>query len=152
MTTDATPTDTIAAREREVVEEFALFDDWMGRYGHLIEGAKALPPLADAYRTDAYRVRGCQSQVWLRAVPDGGRLHFEADSDALVTKGLVALLLRVLDGQPAAAIARADLGFLQEIGLREHLSPNRANGLNAMVGLIKGYAAQAAAPEAAPPP
>jgi cysteine desulfuration protein SufE len=145
-------TDTIAEREREVVEEFAFFDDWADRYAHLIEQAKLLPLIEDAYKTDAYRVRGCQSQVWLRAVPapapaeaGGERLHFRADSDAIITKGLIALLLRVLDGQPAAAIARADLGFLEAIGLREHLSPGRANGLAAMVRLIRTYAAEHAA-------
>ena len=136
--------DTIAEREREVVEEFALFDDWMGRYGHLIEQARALAPLDDAYHTDAYRVRGCQSQVWLRAVPEGARLRLEADADALITKGLVALLVRVLDGQPAAAVARAELGFVEAIGLREHLSPTRANGLNAMIAQIRAAAARVA--------
>jgi len=133
---------TIDERAREVVEEFAFFDDWTDRYAHLIEQARALPPLDDAYRTDAHRVRGCQSQVWLHAAPEGdGRVRFDADSDALITKGLIALLVRVLGGQPAAEVARADLAFLDEIGLKEHLSPNRANGLAAMVARMKAEAA-----------
>lgn len=133
---------TIDERAREVVEEFSFFDDWTDRYAHLIEQARALPPLDDRYRTDEHRVRGCQSQVWLHAAPEeDGRVHFEADSDALITKGLIALLVRVLGGQPAAEVARADLAFLDEIGLKEHLSPNRANGLAAMVARMKAEAA-----------
>ena len=134
-------TDTIAEREREVVEEFAFLDDWTDRYAHLIEQARALAPYPDALRDDAHRVRGCQSQVWLHATPEDGRLRFAADSDALITKGMIALLVRVLDGQPPAAIARADLGFLDEIGLKDHLSPNRANGLAAMAARMKAEAA-----------
>ena len=140
---------SIAERGREVVEEFAGLDDWTDRYTLLIEQAKTLPLLEEAYHTDAYRVRGCQSQVWLRATREpapaeagGDRLFFRADSDAIITKGLVALLVRVLDGQPAAEIARADLGFLEEVGLREHLSPGRANGLAAMVARMKAYAGE----------
>ncbi|MFN3596730.1 MAG: SufE family protein [Rubricoccaceae bacterium] len=136
--------DPIAERAAALVEEFALFDDWMDRYAHLVEMGRALPPLDDAYKTDAYRVRGCQSQVWLRsfreATPEGARLRFEADSDALVTKGLAAVLVRVLDRQPPAAVAAADLSFLDAIGLREHLSPSRANGLAAMAARMRAAA------------
>ncbi len=135
-------TDPIAARGAEVAAEFALLDDWMDRYAHLIEGARALPPMSDALKTEANRVRGCQSQVWLHATRDGGRVFYQADSDALITRGLVALLVRVLNGQPSAAVATADLAFLQETGLAEHLSPSRANGLAAMVARMKAEAVQ----------
>ena len=119
-----------------------MLDDWTDRYGHLIEQARALPLIDDQFKTDEYKVRGCQSQVWLRATHDDDRLVLRADSDAIITKGLVALLLRVLDGQPAAAVQEADLAFLDEIGLREHLSPGRANGLSAMVARIRACAAE----------
>ncbi len=132
--------DTIAERSRAVVEEFALLDDWSDRYGHLIEQARSLPLIDAAYKTDDYRVRGCQSQVWLHADREEDRLILRADSDAIITKGMIALLLRVLDGQPADAVRDAELSFLDEIGLREHLSPGRANGLAAMVSRIKRYA------------
>lgn len=133
-------TDTIAERGRAVADEFALLDDWMDRYAHLIEQGRALPPMEEALKTDAARVRGCQAQVWLHATRAGDRVHYQADSDALLTRGLVALLVRVLDGQPSTAVARADLAFLQEIGLAEHLSPTRANGLAAMVARMKAAA------------
>jgi cysteine desulfuration protein SufE len=131
---------TISERAREVVDEFSMLEDWEDRYGHLIEHARSLPVIDDRYRTDEYRVAGCQSQVWVHAEREGDLLRLTGDSDALITKGLVALLLRVLDGQPAPAVRDADLSFLDEIGLREHLSPTRANGLAAMVQRIKAYA------------
>ncbi|MFT5143085.1 MAG: cysteine desulfuration protein SufE [Rhodothermales bacterium] len=134
-------TTAMDARAEEIVQDFALFDDWMGRYEYLIEMGKDLAPLDDAYRTDAYKVRGCQSQVWLvaeRGAEDTIRFH--ADSDALITKGLVALLLKVLDGQPAGQIADSDLVFLDRIGMKEHLSPTRKNGLDAMVKRMKSFA------------
>lgn len=134
--------DTIAERSREVVEEFALLEDWTDRYGHLIEQARSLPLIDEAYKTDDYRVRGCQSQVWLHAARSDDRLILRADSDAIITKGLIALLLRVLDGQPAQAVLDAELEFLDEIGLREHLSPGRANGLAAMVSRIRACAGE----------
>lgn len=134
-------TDTISARAREVVEEFELFDDWMGRYEHLIELGKALPPLDDAFRTEVFQVRGCQSQVWMAPEKlDSGRLRFHADSDAMITRGLVALLVRVFSDQPAEAILAADLQFLDDIGMKEHLSSTRKNGLDAMVRKMKQYA------------
>ncbi len=133
-------TDTIVHREAEVVEEFELFDDWIERYEHLIELGKALPLIEDAYKTDAYRIHGCQSQVWLRAEARDGRLVFRADSDAMITKGLIALLVRVLSDQPPEAVAQARLAFLDRIGLQEHLSPSRKNGLSAMIKQMKLYA------------
>jgi cysteine desulfuration protein SufE len=132
---------SIAEREAEVVEEFALFDDWMDKYAHLIEQARDLAPMDEALKTDERIVRGCQSRVWLHADRRGETVHYQADSDALITKGLVALLLRVLDGQPAREVAAAPLRFLDEIGLQEHLSPNRANGLAAMVARLRAEAA-----------
>lgn len=132
---------TIDERADEVVEEFELFDDWMGRYEHLIELGKGLPALDEAYRTEGHRVRGCQSQVWLAAErTDRGTIHYQADSDALITKGLVALLLRVLDEQPPADVADASMEFLDRIGMKEHLSPTRKNGLDAMIKRMKAYA------------
>ena len=137
----ATVSETIQDRAAEVVEEFELFDDWMGRYEHLIELGKDLPPMDEAYRTDLHKVRGCQSQVWLGAELSGrGTMVFEADSDALITKGLVALLLRVMNDQPPAEIIASDLGFLDRIGMKEHLSPTRKNGLDAMIKRMKAYA------------
>ncbi len=132
---------TIAEREQEIIEDFSLFDDWMGRYEYLIEQGRSLPLIEDAYRTDAYKIRGCQSQVWLQAAADGATVQFRADSDAAITKGLIALLVRVLSGQPAAAVVEADLGFLDKIEMKEHLSPTRKNGLNAMIKQMKLYAA-----------
>ena len=133
-------TDSIAERTQEIVEEFALFDDWMERYEYLIELGRALPLINEAYKTDDYKIRGCQSQVWLRADQDDGQVVYTADSDALITKGLIALLVRALNGQPAPAIIAADLAFLDQIGMKEHLSPTRKNGLNAMVKQMKLYA------------
>jgi cysteine desulfuration protein SufE len=136
--------DTIQQRADEVVEEFALFDDWMDRYEHLIEQGKALPPLEAAEQTEDNRIRGCQANVWLVAEGEAARVRYRADSDALITKGLIALLVRVLDGQPPAAVATADLGFLDRIGMREHLSPTRKNGLASMVRQMQLEAARLA--------
>lgn len=133
-------TASIDARAREVVEEFSFFDDWMARYEYLIELGRSLPLIEDAYKTDAYKIHGCQSQVWLRAEREDGRIRFRADSDALITRGLVALLIRVLDGATPAEILAADLSFLDEIGMKEHLSPTRKNGLDAMIKQMKHYA------------
>jgi cysteine desulfuration protein SufE len=131
---------TIEDRSRQIVDEFALFDDWMGKYEYLIELGKSVPPIETEYKTDDYRIRGCQSQVWIRPELQGGLLYYRGDSDAVITKGLVALLIRVLNGQPPAAVVEADLGFLDEIGMREHLSPTRKNGLASMMKQLKLYA------------
>lgn len=133
-------TETIAERAEEVVEEFQLFDDWLGKYEHLIELGKALPLIDDEYKTEKYRIRGCQSQVWLRAEIVDDRLSFTADSDALITKGLIALLVRVLNGQKKDDVANADLSFLDRVGMNDHLSSNRKNGLQAMVRRIRKLA------------
>lgn len=131
----------IAAIEEEIVEEFSIFDDWMDKYAYLIDMGKSLPPLDEVYKQDTFRVKGCQSRVWLRAWEDDGRIQFEADSDAMITKGLIALLIRVLSGQAPADIVDSKLEFVDQIGLRKHLSPNRSNGLTAMIGKMKSHAA-----------
>lgn len=132
-------TDTIKDREARIIEEFALFDDWMGRYEYLIDMGKSLPPMKDEDRVDQFKIRGCQSQVWIKPEKTNGTVHFHGDSDALITRGLVALLIRVLDGQPPQDIAGAELSFLDAIGMKEHLSPTRKNGLASMVKQMKLY-------------
>lgn len=132
---------SILEKEKEVREEFARFNDWMDKYNHLIELGKTLPDLDEELRQDKYLISGCQARVWL--VPrlnEAGQLVFAADSDALITKGIVALLVRVLSGQPPADILQAKLAFIDEIGLREHLSQTRSNGLLNMIKQIKLYA------------
>jgi cysteine desulfuration protein SufE len=131
---------TIQQIENEIIEEFALFDDWMQRYEHIIELGKSLPLIAPQFKTEDYIIKGCQSQVWLHAKIENNTLHFTADSDAIITKGLVALMIRVLDKQPAQAIVDTQLSFITHIGLTEHLSPTRANGLLSMVKQMKLYA------------
>ena len=131
---------TVRDRAREIVDEFALFDDWMGKYEFLIEIGQSLVPLEEQWKTDAYRIHGCQSQVWIRPEMIDGRVTYRGDSDALITKGLVALLIRVLSGQPPEAVIEADLSFLDEIGLRDHLSSTRKNGLASMVKQLKLFA------------
>lgn len=130
----------LAAREAEVVETFEALGDPFARYEYLIELGKALPPLPEELRTDTFRVRGCQAQVWIVPELRDGRLHLRGDSDALITRGLVALLVDVLSGLPPAVVADAELGFLKDIGLDEHLSATRRNGLAAMVARLKAYA------------
>ena len=140
---------TIAQAQQEVVDEFALFSDWQDRYEHLIELGKDLPVIAPEKKTEENIVRGCQSRVWLHAqlVSDPSTalgvppvVHFTADSDAMITKGLVALLVRVLNDRTPQEILETPLTFIDAIGLREHLSPNRSNGLVAMLDQMKRYA------------
>ena len=130
----------ISEQEASIVEEFAMFDDWMGRYEYLIELGKDLPLIDPALQDDEHRIRGCQSQVWLHASEEDGLVYFKANSDAAITKGLIALLVRVLSGQPPQSIIDAPLGFLEEIEMKEHLSPTRKNGLDAMIKQMKLYA------------
>ena len=132
--------DTIAEREAEIIEEFSMFDEWLDKYEHIIELGKSLEPMPSELHADQWKVKGCQSQVWLHPVRQGDALVFQADSDAAITKGLVALMVRVLSGQPCRAIAQAPLSFLDRIGLHEHLSPTRSNGLASMVKQMKLYA------------
>ena len=138
--------DLIASRQREVIEEFSLFDDWMDKYEHLIELGKDVPEIDSEKKTDEHLIKGCQSRVWLAADEQhDGTVTFTADSDAIITKGLVGLMVRVLSGAEAQAIAEADLQFLDTIGLHQHLSPTRSNGLASMVKQMKLYAAALAA-------
>jgi cysteine desulfuration protein SufE len=131
---------TIAQQQAEIVEEFALFDDWMAKYDYLIELGKDLPVLSAEEKTEGNLIKGCQSQVWLTAQVLEGKLFFRADSDAIITKGIVSLLVRTLSGHTPEEIMAADMGFLDTIGLKAHLSPTRANGLMAMVKQMKFYA------------
>ena len=132
--------DTITEREAQIVEEFAMFDDWMGRYEYLIEHGKSLPIIDAAHQDEEHKIRGCQSQVWLHARQEDDRVLFTADSDAAITKGLISLLVRVLSGLPAKEIVNTPLQFLEKIEMKEHLSPTRKNGLDAMVKQMKLYA------------
>lgn len=131
---------TIQETKDQVIQEFSQFTDWEDKYRHLIQMGKALPVFPSGFQTDDYKVNGCQSQVWLKADLDGDRVVFLADSDAFIVKGLVALLLRIYSGQTPADILALPPDFLKEIGLDQHLSQNRTNGLAAMVKKIKTYA------------
>ncbi|MCR4916036.1 MAG: SufE family protein [Prevotella sp.] len=124
----------------EIIEEFQDLDDWMDRYQLLIDMGNSLPPLDEKYKTESNLIEGCQSRVWLQADYDGENIHFQAESDALIVKGIVSLLVRVLDNQTPQDILNADLYFIDQIGLREHLSPTRSNGLLAMVKQMRMYA------------
>lgn len=128
--------------EDEITEEFSLFDDWMSKYEYIIELGKKLPLINEKFKTEEFKVKGCQSQVWLNAGMNDGKLIYTADSDAIITKGLIALLIRVLSNQKPEDISNAKMEFLDKIGMKEHLSPNRANGLNAMLNYMKNYASQ----------
>ncbi len=128
-------------RQEEIIAEFSLFDDWLDKYNYLIELGNALPPIDPKYRIEKYAISGCQSRVWLSAqLDEDGLVRFSADSDAIITKGIISLLIRVLDGLTPQQIVDADLYFIDRIGLREHLSPTRANGLGAMLKQMKMYA------------
>lgn len=128
---------TIHEKELEIINEFALFDDWMDKYGHIIELSKDLPILEEQYKTANRLIKGCQSQVWLHAENKGGKMMFSADSDAIITKGIIALLIRVINEESPEVIAKFDFNFIREIGLQEHLSPTRSNGLVSMIKDIK---------------
>lgn len=131
---------SIADIEKEIIEDFELFDDWEGKYDYLIGLGKDLPLIDEKYKTDKYIVRGCQSRVWLHASNEGAQVFYTADSDAIITKGLVGLMIKVLNGQKAQDIAKAELSFIDKIGLKEHLSQNRSNGLVSMIKQMKLYA------------
>lgn len=126
--------------QNEIVEEFSIFDEWMDRYRYLIDLGRKLPPLDDKLKTEAHLIRGCQSQVWVVPEVKDGRIHFEADSDAMITKGIIALLVRVLSGRTSDEIINADLHFIDDIGLKENLSPTRSNGLVNMIKQMRQYA------------
>lgn len=131
---------TIKAIQDEVVDEFSMFDDWMQRYEYIIELGKTLPMIEEQYKTDDNIIKGCQSKVWLQGQEADGQIVFTADSDAILTKGIIAILIRVFSHQKPAAILEAKTDFIDKIGLKEHLSPTRANGLVSMIKQIKMYA------------
>lgn len=126
--------------EAEIISEFELFEDWMDKYNFIIEVGKSVPMVDEQYKQPQYLIKGCQSQVWVQAWYEDGKVFFKADSDALITKGIIGLLIRVLSGQPASDIVQAELGFVDQIGLKEHLSQTRSNGLVNMIKQMKLYA------------
>lgn len=131
---------TIPELQEQVVSEFSLFDDWMDKYNYLIEIGRSIPIIDESYKTDQYVITGCQSKVWLHAETRDGKIFFSADSDAVITKGIVNLLIRMLSGHTPDEILNADMDFIDKVGLREHLSPTRSNGLTSMVKQMKLYA------------
>ncbi|MEM6819491.1 MAG: SufE family protein [Pseudomonadota bacterium] len=133
-------TDTIAAREAELIEEFEVFDNWLDRYQYLIDLGRELPEFPESERLDSDKVSGCQSQVWLQARADGDRVVFRAISDAAIVSGLIAVLMRLYSDAPAKDIASDSASFVSALGLDNHLSPSRANGLYAMLERIRGLA------------
>ncbi len=131
---------TIEETAQQIVEEFSVFEDWLDKYNYLIETGRDIPMIDGHYKTNNYLISGCQSRVWLHASFRDGKVFFSADSDAVITKGIINLLIRVLSGRSPEEILQADLGFLDKIGLKEHLSPTRSNGLLSMIKQIKLYA------------
>ncbi len=131
---------TIEERAAELEDEFSMFEDWMSKYEYIIELGKDLPLLDESEKSDELLIKGCQSQVWLKAEMKDEKVVFRADGDAIITKGIISLLVRVLSDQPAAEIASAELDFIENIGLKEHLSPTRSNGLVSMIKQMKLYA------------
>lgn len=131
---------SIEDRKQKIIAEFSMFDDWMDKYNLLIEMGKSLPVIDPHHKTKSNLISGCQSRVWLQARYENNRVYFTADSDAVITKGIVSLLIRVFNGLPPKEIIEADTAFLDEIGLKEHLSPTRSNGLTSMIKQMKLYA------------
>ena len=131
---------TIKEIQEEIVDEFAMFDDWMQRYEYIIELGKSLPLIDELYKKDENLIKGCQSRVWLHADKESDKIVFTADSDAILTKGIIAILIRTFSNQNPVDVMNADMSFIDEIGLKEHLSPTRANGLVSMIKQIKLYA------------
>ena len=126
--------------QEEIIDEFSMFDDWMQRYEYMIDLGKSLPLINEAYKTDDNIIKGCQRKVWVHAELEDNKLVFTADSDAIITKGIIAILIRVFSNQKPQDILDADTQFIDEIGLKEHLSPTRANGLVSMIKQLKLYA------------
>lgn len=131
---------SISTKQAEIVSEFSMFDDWMQRYEYMIELGKSLPLIDESYKTDDNIIKGCQSKVWVHAELDNDKIVFTADSDAIITKGIIAILIRAFSNQPPKEILAAETTFIDEIGLKEHLSPTRANGLVSMIKQLKMYA------------
>ena len=130
----------INTKQDEIIEEFSIFDDWMDKYNYLIELSRELPAIDAKFKTNQYLIEGCQSKVWLNAELENGLIKFTADSDAIITKGIVALLIRVMNNQKPDDIMNIDLYFIDKIGLQQNLSPTRSNGLLAMVKQMRLYA------------
>lgn len=132
---------SITEIEKEIIEEFEIFgDEWEGKYEHLIDLGKSLPLIDEKYKTEDRLIKGCQSRVWMHSELKDGKIIYTAESDAIITKGMVALMIRVLSNQKPEDVVNADLAFIDKIGLKEHLSPTRANGLVSMIKQIKMYA------------
>jgi len=131
---------TIPEIESQIISEFTIFDDWLDKYNYLIELGKTLPVIENKFKTDQYLITGCQSKVWLHSAMVDGRVIFTGDSDAIITKGIVSLLIRVLSDQTPDDIIQTKLEFIDQIGLQEHLSPTRSNGLSSMIKQMKLYA------------
>lgn len=131
---------TINEIQDEIIEEFSMFEDWMDRYALLIELGNSLEKLDDKYKVENNLIEGCQSRVWLQADYDNGKIYFRADSDAVIVKGIIALLIKVLSERTPSEIIEADLYFIERIGLKEHLSPTRSNGLVSMIKQMRFYA------------
>ncbi len=131
---------TMKEIQDDIIEEFSIFEDWMDKYGYLIEIGNNLEAIDESYKTEKHLIEGCQSKVWVHAEQVDGRIYYKADSDAIIVKGIVALLIRVLNGQKVSDIVDTSLPFIEAIGLQEHLSPTRSNGLLAMVKQMKMYA------------
>ncbi len=128
---------TIQEKQEEIVSEFEVFDDWMEKYEYLIDLGKDLPLIQEELKTDERLIEGCQSRVWLNANCENGKMQFSADSEAIITKGIIGLLIRVLNDEKPETVIKTDLKFISDIGLQEHLSPTRANGLNGMIKKMK---------------
>jgi cysteine desulfuration protein SufE len=131
---------SIQERKDEIIDEFSMFDDWMQKYEYMIELGKTLPIIDEKYKVEENIIKGCQSKVWVYAEMDDDHVSYTADSDAIITKGIIAILIRVFSGQKPEDIINADTSFIDEIGLKEHLSPTRANGLVSMIKQMKMYA------------
>ena len=136
---------TLEEKQQDIIDEFAIYDDWMDKYEYIIELGKELPIISEDKKTQDRLIEGCQSRVWLDSDLIEGKMHFTADSDAIITKGIIGLLIRVMNNEDPKVIATADLHFIKDIGLEEHLSPTRANGLLSMVKKMKLRALKAAA-------
>ncbi|MBZ9777567.1 SufE family protein [Psychroflexus sp. CAK8W] len=131
---------SIQERQEEIIEEFSMFEDWMQRYEYMIELGKSLPLIDEKHKIEENIIKGCQSKVWVYAEMDDDQVNYTADSDAIITKGIIAILIRVFSGQKPEDVMNADTSFIDEIGLKEHLSPTRANGLVSMIKQMKMYA------------
>ena len=131
---------TIQEKQEKIIEEFSFLEDWMDKYEYLIELGKNLPPLDDSSKQEKNLIKGCQSRVWLDVRRENGKLFFKADSDALITKGIISLLVQVFSGHTPEEILDSNMDFIEKIGLKDHLSPTRANGLLSMIQQIQMYA------------